>query len=185
MRFRILAMAVTALACAQPVHANLSIDLSYPGDFPGWKVYEVFWDGGGGQDWTSAGMLVELTQGDVYNDSQLPAGDIRPAIWPPIIGSPYDTWVGPDDVGVVGGCSDCGGGPSANFDGPIDVTWFNTSTADTGLVKIAQFTLSTDAFGTYIIISQGQTLSGVIIPEPASLALLALAGTALLRRRSI
>ena len=88
-----------------------------------------------------------------------------------------------------------------SLDAPqISITWFNTRTTDTGLVKIANITLSDDAVGTWQLranFADGSSLeqsgvftSGLIspvtlpppYPEPASSALLGLGGLGLLRR---
>jgi len=127
---------------------------------------EVIWDGGGTTDWTSAGMLVELTTGSVYNElaggSDQDVGN--PGFWGFVPSLQYETWVGPaGDASIAGGCGDCGGGASANFDGPLDVSWFNTSPGDTGVVKIANIALTNDAQGTITIVSAGVTTSGQIV----------------------
>ncbi len=165
--------------------ASLSVDMFQPVDFPGWKVYQFFWDGGGTVDWTSAGMVVDLSQGDVYN---YPYPDNRfvfepLAIFPPPPEELYDTWIGPEGASVAGGAGDLGGGPQS-LEGPqISVSWFITSTGYNGHIQIAQVTVSNDAMGTWKIISAGEMLEGVITPEPASLALFGLAIPALLRRQ--
>jgi len=180
---------VIAIGLLTAGHAHASISVAYAPSpaVAGITMLEVLWDGGGTTDWTSAGMLVELTNGSFYNE--LAAGSPQdvgnPGFWGFVPSLEYETWVGPaGDASIAGGCGDCGGAPNANFDGPLNVSWFNTSDGDTGLVKIANVALTNDAQGTWTIVSGGETYSGMI-PEPASFALIALAGTALLRRRSI
>jgi len=187
---------VITAACAlfaTSVVASITGTSSAPdANIAGTVTNEVFWDGGGTTDWTSGGILVELSSGSVYNElaggSDQDAGN--PGFWGFVPTLEFETWVGPaGDANVAGGCGDCGGGATANFDGPLNVSWFNTSPGDTGVVKIASVALSNDAWGVWTIVSAGVAYSGhvqdgaMFIPEPTSLMLLGLGGLAVLRRR--
>jgi len=183
---------MVAAAFATSAMASVSVSPSAPdANIAGTVTNSVNWDGGGVTDWTSGGILVELSSGSVYNElaggSDQDAGN--PGFWGFVPSLEFETWVGPaGDANVAGGCGDCGGDAAANFDGPLNVSWFNTSNGDTGVVKIASVALSNDAQGTWTIVSagvttSGQVVNGAMVPEPASLALLGLGGIAALRRR--
>ncbi|GAB4194441.1 MAG: hypothetical protein Kow00105_08650 [Phycisphaeraceae bacterium] len=153
---------------------------------------------GQGVDWTAIALKVDLTAGSVYNgapDSNLP----QDGFWAFFPDLEFDTWFGvPGDGtnGVAGGAGDLGGGP-LNVSGTgvdaISITAFNTTTTDTGPVRIANVSLTDDAAGTWAIIvafgdgtllrDSGTVAGGALVPEPASLALMGLGGLAALRRR--
>ena len=177
---KLLSAAALSSLLITTTQASLSVDMFQPADFPGWKVYQFFWDGGDTGDFSSASMVVDLPQGDVYHNPNPPS-----LIVPVPPQEKYDTWVGiPGDstTSIAGGAGDLGGG-AFSLDAPqISVAWYNTSTLDTGYVQIAQVTVSNDAIGTWKIQSAGELLEG-IIPEPATLVLFGLAIPALLYRQ--
>ncbi|MEZ6193804.1 MAG: hypothetical protein R3C45_21380 [Phycisphaerales bacterium] len=116
----------------------------------------------------------------------------------------WDTWFGvPGDGtnGIAGGAGDLGGGPLAAAGSTISVTWFNTTTTDTGLLRVGNVTLSDDAQGTWqmilsfadgTLIQQSGVLEGggAILgelpppwPEPGTLATLGVGTLGLMRGR--
>ena len=183
-----LVMGIVVLVFANAVSAaTLSVDLTQPSILPGYKAYGLYWDGEGTQDWTSAAIIIELASGVFY---QHPFGGDGPPSTTLIGAFPeleFDTYFGIiDDSSTNVGCTaqDTGGGCFGIINNTnIDGSWFNDATDNTGLVKIGNFTVSNDALGTWSLLSGGIQISGSIIPEPATLALLAIACPLLLRRR--
>lgn len=185
---------VIAAAFATPAFGSLSNAVVADANVPaGFVANAITWDGGGTNDWTSAGLVVNLTSGTAYQDAFGADAPPNPAFFPTFPALEFDTYVGileDGTAGIAGGAGDVGGGP-LSLDAPqISVSWFNTDSSDTGVVQIAMVTLSDDAQGTFSYISQGVRTDGAVIngvmggvPEPASMALLGLGGLALLRRR--
>lgn len=183
-----LVMGIVVLTCANVAFAaNITVEVTQPPVLPGFTAYGIFWDGGGTEDWTGAAINIDLTSGSFYQNPF--GGDGPPA--PVLIGAfpqlEFDTY-----FGIIGDGSpnpactaeDTGGGCFGIInDTQISGTWSNTRTTDTGLVNIGNFTVSNDASGAWALASGGIQNSGIIIPEPASLAIFGLAGMALLRRR--
>ncbi len=153
---------------------------------------------GQGDDWTSAVLKMDLSNGSVYNDPGFDSDGTQAALWGFVPALRFDSAVGiPNDgtAGIAGGAGDLGGGP-LNIGGTgvdaVSVTWFNTSTTDTGFVQIGNITLTDEAHGTWEMIAafagsqrrvSGTVVNGWFFPEPASLAVMGLGGFALLRRR--
>jgi len=158
---------------------------------PGYASNKLIW--AGDSDWAGSSLVIDLTAGSVYNHGL--GGDSAPssAMIASNLGLQYETYVGIIDdttAGITGGATDAGGGP-LSLDAPqISVSWFNTRPNDIGPVQIGMLTLSEDASGIITTFTErGSLVVGVfdnwgdIMPEPATLALLALAGPVLLRRR--
>ncbi len=179
-KFAINVAAVSLLLFVHTAHAEIIIERTQPAVLPGHTAYGIFWDGGGTQDWTSAAILADLTQGSFYFDPHhnngAPPFEAFISIFPSIR---YDTYFG--IIGDGTNSSACGGCFPILTDTRIEWTWFNTDASNTGVVKIGNFTVTNDALGTWSIASAGEVYNGVI-PEPTTLALFALAGLPMLRR---
>jgi len=102
-------------------------------------------------DWTSAALLLELSQGSIYQDA---AGDIdapNPGLFGTFPTLEFDTYVdaGSNTALVAGSAGDVGGDAFQFDTGEIDALWFDTASSDTGTLTIGRFTLSDDAVGTW------------------------------------
>jgi PEP-CTERM motif len=180
---------------------SVSFENNVPNTIAGVVSNSILADGAG-DDWATAVLRVDLSQGSVYNDPGFDSNAQQSVLWGLVPAVEFDTWVGiPGDStgGIAGGAGDLGGGPLTMQGSQVSVTWFNTATTDTGPIRIANISLTDDAMGTWSYISgfngnAGATFlqgSGVIIngglsviPEPASMALLGVASLAMLRRRT-
>ena len=159
-------------------HASISVVPTQPAVLPGYTAYGIYWDGGGTQDWTSATIDIQLTSGMFYQNpfgSDSPPSPAFFSIFPELEFDTYVGIIGDGTAGISGNCNnDLGGGPCGIHEQFIDIVWFNSATNNTGLVKIGNFTVSNDAMGVWSILSGGTQTSGIIIPEPTTLVLLAL-----------
>jgi len=156
-------------------------------------------------DWLGSQLLIELEQGSVFQQPVSQGGSDFPpnpaffAVFPAL---EFDTFLtgGQNDptstpAGIAGGAVDLGGQAAARFGEDttgIDVAWFTTTLDDIGLLTTARITLSDDAAGTWKAlvavqsgtggtnhVFQGPIAAGQMVPEPGTLALLALAAAAL------
>jgi hypothetical protein len=176
------------LAATAPAAVTAVFNQEDPGStLPGYVSNT--WDVGTGTDpWLSAELLVELTNGDIYQD---PAGTDAPPN-PANFGSnptlEYDSYMtggtdseAPSTTGplpsVIGGAVDIGGGTAATFDTSlIDVTWASSlATNPAGDLMLVRVTLSTNAQGTFkyrlgvdnlepIIFLDGLVVGGAMLP---------------------
>ena len=96
-------------------------------------------------DWTAAAGLLELTAGSLYQHAQGVDHFAPHALQ--LSASPalaFDTYV----VGsIAGGAGDIEGTEFAFNDSRLDVTWFNTTSADIGTMTIGRVTMTDDAAG--------------------------------------
>ncbi len=176
------------------------VDNSAAPSLAGYRTYDLVVNTT--SDWTAAAMLLELTQGDIFQHVNGDANGLPPIeVVISILGDEslrYDTFVtNPDGtdlgsgVGIAGGAGDVGGNGFTFSTTELDVTWFSpgSDTNDIGDSKIARITLSNDAQGTLLLaITEAGTpnlerFEITIVPEPATLGLFSLAGLAMLRRR--
>ena len=105
-----------------------------------------------GDDWGTAQVLATLTAGTIYQD---PAGSDyapNPALFPSFPTLEYDSYVDGNgsQPGIAGGAVNLGGNINSTFsDILIDIAWYNTDNDDFGDFRIARFTASDDAVGTW------------------------------------
>jgi hypothetical protein len=161
-------------------------------------------------DWLSAVMSIELTQGTIYQHGAGNNVPPNPLFFPIYPGVQYDTYVtnGAGASVSLDAAVDLGyaatGVPLSDADS-YALSWFTSATGDIGSLMLARVTLSSDAVGTWQINATanngndpafawsvldgteqyGEIANGVmlIIPEPATMALLAFGGVAALIRR--
>lgn len=153
---------------------------------------------GQGVDWLSASIKIDLFGGSVYNDPFFDSNLVQQNLWVFVPEVEFDTWFGiPGDVtnAIPGGGGDVGGGPlnaGGTGNDAVSVSWFTSSVGFSGSERIANISLTDDAFGSWdlLMLFRGQQLrfsglvvDGVILPEPGTLVLLASCGLVLLRRR--
>ena len=176
--------------------ATSSIQKDADNTIAGVCACSIFADGEG-VDWTGGVLRIDLTSGSVYNGAPDSNGP-QSAFWgvPGFEKLEWDTWFGvPGDGtnGIAGGAGDLGGGPLSVSGQTISVTWFNTTTTDTGPLRVGNVSLSNDASGTWqmilsfasgVLVQSGGTVEGgaPCIPEPGTLALLGIGAAGLSRR---
>jgi hypothetical protein len=112
-------------------------------------------------DWSSSGMLLNLTSGSIYQDASAGAGDTppNPLLFASAPSLEFDTYVGilDDAIPSIAGTAGDLGGTSAGwpyqFDtAGLDATWFNmpgySVGDDTGISSVGRLSLTDDAQGT-------------------------------------
>lgn len=106
-------------------------------------------------DWTTASMVLELTNGSIYQDTAGGNTAPNPALFSFVPSVEFDTYVagGPSAAIIAGSGGDAGGGSELQFDDErLDVSWSNNTSGDTGDIQIARVTLTDDADGTFTLV---------------------------------
>ncbi len=149
----VLVAGVVGSVCASPAHAwEVNPDNTIPNTVANSLIANA--DGG---DWNSAVLLIELVSGSVYSAPEFDSLQPQLNLWTFVPELEFDSWVGipGDGTGAVfGGAGDLGDfGPAVIADQKASVTWFNTDITNSGPTRIANMTLSNDAFGRWSVIA--------------------------------
>ena len=102
-------------------------------------------------DWTAVALLLELTQGSIYQDAVGSNTQPSSAVINAFPSVEFDTYVASNGNSTIiaGGAGDVGG-DGLQFDtSELDISWIDTATNDIGTINIGRFSLSDDAVGTW------------------------------------
>ncbi len=100
-------------------------------------------------DWTGAALLLELTQGSIYQDPLGTNSAPNPALFGTFPTLQFDTYVAANDNSTItaGAAGDVGGDVFQFDSSELDISWIDTATDDIGTINIGRITLSDDAVG--------------------------------------
>ena len=182
---------MATFASAAAVSAFTQID---PGTtLPGYVANTWDVDTGAGE-FLSAQLLIQLDSGHIYQDSMGSNNPPDPGFFGFVPTLEFDTYItggknGAEkiDPSIIGGAVDLGGAPGVTIDSAlIDAAWTTSAaTNPVGQLMLGQFTLSSDAMGTFayrlgvknedpIIETRGVVEGGVmtVVPEPTTIVML-------------
>ena len=197
----VLALSPLASAAVTDMQIN-GVDNSGEAALDGFVTQDVAIDFDG--QWTGSQLLITLDTGSIYQDA---AGGVTPPtdfIVDLVSSSAYDTFVtaggltveSSEAVSAGAGAVDLGGPATAQFDAAgINQAWNppgGTVIVDQTGFLTARVSLSDDAIGTWALLAsaggeistyEGPVEGGAMVPEPATMSLLALGGLGVLIRR--
>jgi hypothetical protein len=198
----VLALAPLASAAVTDMQIN-EVDNSVGGAaLSGYYTQDVVIDFDG--EWTGSQLLIQLSTGDVYQDGVGTAQPPQEAFFATFASLEFDTFVAAggttngtsETFSLGGGAVDLGGDPTAQFDSAgINQAWNppgGAGIADRTGFALARVSLSDDASGTWTLLAsaggeistyEGPVEGGAMVPEPATMSLLALGGLGVLIRR--
>ncbi len=103
-------------------------------------------------NWGTAQVLATLTAGSLYQDPNGSNFAPNPALFPAFPTLEFDSFVDGfnGQPGVAGGAVDLGGAVSPTFnESLIDITWYDNTPDSFGTFRVARFTATDDAVGTW------------------------------------
>ena len=150
-------------------------------------------------DWLGCQMVVTVPAGAIYQDSlTVSAQSPNPAFFPTFPTLEFDTYVTDGSLGEsvsTTGAVDLGGPPSEVFtEDELSIAWYTDATDNIGTFAVARVTLADTAQGDWQFLATAKPAEGPIVlasdaiiggvmPEPATMGILALGGLMLLKRR--
>ncbi len=148
---------ICVLVCAAVIGGSPAASYGFSVDnnntVPGVVANKYLVDGGGA-DWLTAALLLNLSAGSVYNDPLFNGNLPQENSWGSLPDLEFDTWVGVPGDGtnsILGSAADLGDAPGPPiFTGQkVSASWFNNDPSNTGLTRIANISLTDDAMGTF------------------------------------
>ncbi len=102
-----------------------------------------------GTDWIASALLLELTQGSIYQDVMGTHIPQSPFFFDQFPTLEFDSYVAANghSTSIAGHAGDLGGRALQFDSNRIDITWFDIDQDDIGTIIIGRFTLSDDAAG--------------------------------------